>query len=155
MPGEKSTNENMSQVGLLRAFVIRLAVASCLLRVGCAEAAGDLAVRAERLETLILDASKGFSVRAYEIETGVYYRWRIESDGREEYKLLAPELFRNSWIEQVSITDKEVKPFGLYAVEFDDDGEIDIWFITLRPGSYRFYIEGLASQGFEGVFEVR
>jgi hypothetical protein len=119
------------------------------------DAAGNLAVRAERLEPLALNAADGFSVRRYEIETGVYYRWRITSDGREEYKLLAPELFRNSWIEQVSIEDKEVKPLGLYAVEFDDEGEIDIWFVTLRPGSYRFYIEGLESQGFDGVFEVR
>ena len=68
---------------------------------------------------------------------------------------MAPELFRNSWIDQISIEDKEVKPFGLYAVEFDDEGTIDVWFMPVRPGSYRFYIEGLASQGFEGVFEVR
>lgn len=28
----------------------------------------------------------------YEIETGVYYHWRIASDGLEEYKVLADEL---------------------------------------------------------------
>lgn len=118
-------------------------------------AEGDPTRRATRLEPLVLDAAKGFSVKRYEIETGVYYRWRIESDGLEEYKILAPGLFRESWIDQVVIEDKEVKPFGLHAVEFDDEGEIDVWFVPIRPGTYEFYVEGLASQGFSGVFEVK
>ncbi len=120
-----------------------------------AVAEGNLAKRAERLDTLALDAANGFSIKEYALETGVYYRWRIESDGREEYKLLAPELFRNSWVNQVSIEDKEVKPMGLYAVEFDDEGRIDIWFLPVRPGEYRYYIEGLETQGFSGVITVR
>lgn len=120
-----------------------------------AQAEGDPTKRATRLDTLVLDAAEGFSIKQYEIETGVYYRWRIESDGLEEYKVLAPDLFRQSWIDQVSIEDKEVKPFGLYAVEFDDEGEIDIWFVTIRPGTYEFYVEGLKTQGFSGVFEVK
>lgn len=132
-----------------------LMMALVVLWGGALQAAGNMAVRAQRLDPLVLNAADGFSITSYEIETGVYYRWRIESDGREEYKLLAPELFRNSWVDQVSIEDKEVKPFGLYAVEFDDEGEIDIWFLVVRPGSYRFYVEGLESQGFQGTFEVR
>jgi hypothetical protein len=140
---------------LLMVLVAGFATVGGILGATGAEAAGNLAARAERLESLVLDGVEGFSVRRYEIETGVYYRWRIESDGREEYKLLAPELFRNSWIGQVSIEDKEVKPLGLYAVEFDDEGEIDVWFLPIRPGTYRFYVEGLEHQGFEGTFEVR
>lgn len=120
-----------------------------------AEAKGNLLKRAQRLETLMLNAAKGFSIKSYEIETGVYYRWRIKSDGREKYKLLAPELFRNSWINHVSIEDKEVKLYGLYAVEFDDEGEIDVWFMPIRPGSYEFYVEGLETQGFSGNFIVK
>ena len=120
-----------------------------------AVAEGNLAKRATRLAPLKLDAAKGFSEKRYDLETGKYYRWRIISDGREEYKLLAPELFRNSWINQVSIEDKEVKPMGLYAVEFDSDGEMDVWFMPVRPGQYRFYVEGLDTQGFEGVMRVR
>ena len=118
-------------------------------------AAGNLAKRAERLEPLELNAANGFSIKKYALETGVYYRWRIVSDGREEYRLLAPELFRNSWIDRISIDDREVKPMGLYAVEFDDEGEIDIWFIPIRPGKYRFYIDRLESEGFSGVITVR
>ena len=119
-------------------------------------AEGNLAVRAERLEPLKLDALKGFSVKTYEIETGRYYRWRIVSDGREEYKLLAPELFRNAWIDQVVIAVREVKPYGgIYALEFDSEGEIDLFFLVVRPGRYSFYIEHLRGQGFEGVFSVK
>jgi len=116
---------------------------------------GDPTRRATRLETLSLDASKGFSITSYTVENGVYYRWRIESDGLEEYKLLAPELFRASWIDQVVIEDREVKPYGLHAVEFDDEGAIDIWFMPIRPGTYDFYIEGLETQGFSGEFIVQ
>lgn len=118
-------------------------------------AGGDPTRRAERLEPLNIDASDGFSVKSYELETGVYYRWRIEADGLEEYKLLAPELFRESWIDQVVIEDKEVKPFGLHAVEFDDEGTIDIWFIPQRPGRYPFYVDHLRDLGFEGVVTVK
>ncbi len=137
--------------------VFRSLVASVILvcLAGYVAAEGDPTRRAERMEPLVLDAAAGFSVTRYEVETGVYYRWRIESDGLEEYKLLAPGLFRESWIDQVVIEDKEIKPFGLHAVEFDNEGDIDIWFIPQRPGEYEFYIEGLETQGFRGVFVVR
>ncbi len=120
-----------------------------------AQGEGDPTRRATRLDPLVLDAADGFSIESYEIETGTYYRWRIQSDGLEEYKLLAPGLFRNSWIDQVVIEDKEVKPFGLHALEFDDEGEIDIWFVPIRPGTYEFWIEGLETLGFKGEFVVR
>ncbi len=120
-----------------------------------APAAGNLVKRAERLESLELNAGSGFSIKAYDLETGVYYRWRIVSDGREEYRLMAPELFRNSWIDRVSIEGKEIEPMGVYAIEFDDEGEIDIWFVPIRPGDYRFYIESLEREGFSGMMHVR
>ena len=135
----------LGAVALLGAFLPFLALAE-----------GNLAKRADRLDPLELNAVEGFSIKSYEIETGKFYRWRIISDGREEYKLLFPELMRNSWVEQVSIEDKEVKPMGgLYAVEFDDDGTIDIFFIVIRPGRYAFYVDSLRTQGFEGEFQVK
>lgn len=119
-------------------------------------AAGNLAARAERLPELKIDGAKGFSVTQYEIETGKFYRWRIVSDGRDEYKLRAPELMRNAWVEQVSIDDKEVKPMGgLYAVEFDDEGEIDVYFLPIRPGTYEYYVEGMKADGMLGTFVVK
>jgi hypothetical protein len=126
-----------------------------LLLAESAAAQGDPTRRATRLEPLALRAASGFSIREYTIDTGVYYKWRITSDGLEEYKLVAPGLFRESWIDQVVIEDKEVKPYGIHAVEFDDEGEIDIWFVPIRPGSYEFYVEGLKEQGFKGTFVVK
>ena len=117
--------------------------------------ADDITRRATRLEPLVLNAAEGFSIRTYELETGVYYRWRIQSDGLEEYKLLAPAFFRESWIDQVVVEGLEVKPMGLHAVEFDESGEMDVWFVTIRPGTYPFYIEGLERQGFRGEFVVK
>ena len=131
-------------------------ILSLLLLPASAWAEGNLATRAERLPTLEIDGAKGFSVTSYKIETGKFYRWRIASDGRGEYKLLAPELMRNSWVEQVSIEDKEVKPLGgLYSVEFDDEGEIDIYFVPIRPGTYEYYIENMREDGMLGTFVVK
>lgn len=130
-------------------------LAGAVISASVASAEGDPTRRAARLDTLFLDASSGFSVPRYEVETGVYYRWRIESDGLEEYKLVAPDLFRQSWIDQVVIEDLEVKPLGLHAVEFDSEGTIDIWLIVLRPGEYEYSVEGLETQGFRGVFVAR
>ncbi len=132
------------------------AVLTLLLLPISAWAEGNLAKRAERLPALEIDGAKGFSVTTYEIETGKFYRWRIASDGRDEYKLLAPELMRNSWVDQISIENKEVKPLGgLYAVEFDDEGEIDIYFVPIRPGTYEYYIENMREDGMLGTFVVK
>lgn len=135
----------------------RLSAALTVLGLAAMPAAadGDPTRRATRLDPLALDAAEGFSTTSYTVKTGTYYRWRIESDGLEEYKLLAPGLFRESWIDQVVIEDLEVKPYGLHAVEFDDEGTIDIWFVPIRPGTYRFYVEGLETQGFSGEFVVQ
>ena len=70
--------------------------------------------------------------------------------------LRAPELIRNSWIDQVVIEDREVKPLGgIHALEFDDEGSIDLYFLVIRPGSYAYFVEGLRGQGFEGEFIVK
>ncbi|WP_417568162.1 hypothetical protein [Marinobacter sp.] len=103
----------------------------------------------------MLNAADGFSIKRYELQAGVYYRWRIQSDDLEEYKLLAPDFFRESWIDQVVVEGLEVKPMGLHAVEFDQSGEMDVWFVTIRPGTYRYYIEGLEREGFSGEFVVK
>lgn len=123
--------------------------------IGDVSAEGNLARRAERLPILLIDAANGFSKTSYMIETGKFYRWRIESDGRDEYKILAPDLFENSWIDKISIDDRAIKPAGLHAIEFDDEGEIDIFFIAIRPGTYEFYVPNLRSQGFSGTFEIK
>ena len=117
---------------------------------------GNLASRAESLPDMLVDSDTlTFSTSEFRIETGKYYRWRIVHDGGEEHRLLAPELFRNSWIDQVVIENLEVKPMALYSVEFDDAGTIDIWFVPIRPGDFEFWMDGYKTRGLSGKFVVR
>jgi uncharacterized cupredoxin-like copper-binding protein len=131
-----------------------VAVFGLFVFAGPASAEGNLASRPTGLElTLFPDLS--MSNYEYELETGKYYRWDITSMGGDEFLLLAPELWRNSWINQVAIGEMEVKPMGLYGLEFDDEGQIRIWFVPIRPGNYEFYIDGHKQRGMVGTFIVR
>lgn len=119
-------------------------------------AEGNLASQPTRLPDMAIDSAElTLSVNEFELETGKYYRWRIVHDGGEEFQIVAPDLFRNSWINQVVIEDLEVQPLGLYAIEFDDEGTIDVWFVPIRPGNYNFWIAGYESRGLAGTFVVR
>ena len=121
-----------------------------------AMAEGNLAANATRLPDMEIDsAALTFSETTFELETGKYYRWRIVHDGGEELAIVAPELFRNSWINQVIVNDLEITPYGLYSVEFDDEGIIDIWFVPIRPGEYKFWADGWEDRGLAGTFIVK
>ncbi|WP_298493585.1 hypothetical protein [uncultured Maritimibacter sp.] len=133
-----------------------LATAFLALAPLTAMAEGNIASDATRLPDMMIDsAALTFSETQFELETGKYYRWRIVHDGGEEFLIMAPELFRNSWINQVIIEDLEVAPLGLHSVEFDDEGTIDIWFVPIRPGDYDFYVPGYEERGLKGTFVVR
>ena len=121
-----------------------------------ATAEGNLTRRAERLAELKIDAATGFSIKSYRLETGKYYRLRVISDGRDEYSFRFPQLSRNAWFDQIVIEDREVKPYGgVYSLEFDDEGAIDVYFIPIRPGSYEFFVENYRDSGMLGSFEIR
>lgn len=143
---------------ILRRF-LRSAVAGALTLIAfssVAEAEGNLASNATRLPDLEINSENlTFSQSSYELETGKYYRWRIVHDGGEELAVISPELFRNSWINQVIVNDLEITPYGLYSVEFDDEGTIDIWFVPIRPGEYQFSADGYESRGMVGKFVVK
>ena len=134
-----------------------LVLAFLMVGPGAAYAEGNLASNATRLPDMVLDSyDLTVSQTTFELETGKYYRWRIVHDGGEEFAIVAPELFRNSWINQVVINDLEVKPAGgLYSVEFDDEGTIDIWFVPIRPGAFEFWVDGYETRGMQGVFNVK
>lgn len=139
----------------VRALLSAVTVAALIAPI--AEAAGNLASQPERLEPLVLGADLSFSVKEYTLETGKYYRWQIQSQGGEEFLVMAPELFRNAWVNQVVINDIEVKPVGggIYGVEFDDEGSADIWFVPIRTGNFDFFADGFAERGMLGTFVVR
>ena len=119
-------------------------------------AEGNLASRGTRLPDMDIDSKNlAFSQKVFEIETGKYYRWRISHDGYEEMQLIAPEFFRNVWVDQIVINDLEVQPMGMYSVEFDDAGIMDIWFVPIRTGNFNFWIQGYRTRGLEGEFKIR
>jgi hypothetical protein len=126
---------------------------ACLSQPVMAE--GNLASVPEALEPLVLNGAEwSMAPLEYTLETGKYYHLAITSDGQEEFAVMAPELWRNSWINQVVINDLEVTPMGLYSVEFDDEGTIDIWFVPIRPGQYDFWVDGYEGRGMLGHFMV-
>ena len=54
------------------------------------------------------------------------------------------------------IEDKEVKPFGgIYSLEFDAEGAIDVFFVPIRPGTYEYFVENYRESGMLGVIEVK
>lgn len=119
-----------------------------------AVAEGNLASRPTDLPELMLKGDLTISQAEYKLETGKYYRIDISSDGEEEFAWMAPELFRNSWVDQVVVNDLEVKAFGIYSLEFDDAGTFTLTFVPIRPGRYDFWVDGYETRGMAGAFVV-
>ena len=118
-------------------------------------AEGNLASRATELELNINTVDLAFSQAQFDIETGEYYILHITSDGAEEIQVVAPELWRNSWINQVVVNDLETAVYGLYGIEFDDEGTFSIGFVPIRPGEYDIYVPGYENRGLTGKFVVK
>lgn len=118
-------------------------------------AEGNLAAKATELELNINTVDLNFSRAEFQLETGQYYIIHISSDGEEEIQVVAPELWRNSWINQVVVNDLEIAPYGLYGIEFDDEGTFSIGFVPIRPGEYDIYVPGYENRGLTGKFVVK
>jgi hypothetical protein len=118
---------------------------------------GDsLSTGATPIELNIDTGKLAYSQTEFQLETGKAYRLDVTSDGLEELGVMAPELFQNSWINQLVIDDLEVKTNGApSSVEFDDEGTISISFVPIRPGNYSFYSPGFERSGLTGTFVVR
>jgi uncharacterized cupredoxin-like copper-binding protein len=117
-------------------------------------AEGNLASRPTDLPELLLKGDLTMSQTEYMLETGKFYRIHISSDGVEEFAWMSPELFRNSWVDQIVVNDLEVKTFGIYSLEFDDEGTFVLTFVPIRPGRYDFWVDGYEERGMKGAFMV-
>ena len=92
----------------------------------------------------------------FELIVGQGYRWQITSHGGKEYKFMAPDFFRNVWMNQIVIADLEVHMAGAPAhLEFDDEGTMQVQFHTVRPGEYNWWIEGLEERGMKGKIVIK
>jgi hypothetical protein len=139
-----------------RLSALLLLVAFCGLA-GGASARGDLATRATRLEPLVLgnDQTDFFmSVKEYRLETGKYYRWKVEASGKREYNLVAPEFWRNVWIRQIAVGEIEIKTSVVEELDFDGAGTLEVFFVPIRTGTYEFRMRGLEERGMTGKLIV-
>jgi uncharacterized cupredoxin-like copper-binding protein len=133
---------------------IAMVLACCLVLPFAASAEGNIASKPVDLPELMLTGDLKMSETEYQLETGKYYRISISSDGQEEFAWFSPELFRNSWVNQVVVNDLEVKAADIYSLEFDAAGTFILTFVPLRPGKYDFYVDGYADKGMLGSFIV-
>lgn len=130
-----------------------------VLLAGTAQAEGDMTKKIHRVEPLVLGTGEeddyAISRETLTFETGKMYAFTIEAKGFKEYRFEAPEFFQNIWISQLVVDDKEIHTTSIHALEFDDTGEIEMYFIPIRPGSYGWHIEDFADKGMKGTIEVK
>jgi hypothetical protein len=141
----------------MKALLAMLLLAMLSAVGGVALAKGDLATRAARLEPLVLgnDQTDFFmSVKEYKLETGKYYRWKVQASGKREYNLVASEFWRSAWIHQVAVGDMEIKTSTLEELDFDGEGSLEIFFVPVRTGTYEFRVRGLEQRGMTGKLVV-
>ncbi|MGB0696125.1 MAG: hypothetical protein ACPGOY_10790 [Rhodospirillaceae bacterium] len=98
------------------------------------------------MPALTLSANKPVSEGPITLQSGMYYELVIVSDGSREMALAGSEFFHAIWVDEVVINDLEVRPFGLESVEFDDEGEMEIGFIAIKPGTYRLGVPGATGE---------
>lgn len=130
--------------------------ATTALAVGQAHAqAGLLTGGAEELAPIKLSSGQPLTEGPYELESGKYYEIEIEADGSAEIALHGPEFFRNVWIDEIVVNDLEIRPLGVDSLEFDDEGVMEISFVTIRPGSFSLQIPNTTSDSQKAVFNVK
>jgi hypothetical protein len=129
-----------------------------LLGIGGAIAAGDLSGKPTRLPDLVLgtdDAGFGLSQKEYNLETGKAYRLKIISTGKHEYALVAPDLFDNIWLRKIEAGGMEIKANRVFELEYEKAAQSEIFFVPIRPGSYRMHAKGLEQRGVVIMFNVK
>jgi uncharacterized cupredoxin-like copper-binding protein len=133
-------------------------LATSLFTAAAALAEGDLTRLPTELPALVLGSEQSdyaMSENRYELETGKAYKLEIVSTGRKEYAIRAPEFFANIFLRKVEAGDMEIKAVSLTELEFEQEGEAELYFVPVKPGEYRFYSAGLEGKGMVGTFSVR
>ena len=123
-----------------------------------AAAEGDLTRRPTKLPDLVLgteDNRYQLSHKDYQLETGKSYKLKSVSSGQTEYAFQSPEFFSSIFLRKVEAGDMEIKAVSLTELEFEQEGEAEIYFVPIKPGSFEFYAEGLEAKGMEGTFTVK
>ncbi|MGV8842427.1 MAG: copper-binding protein [Pseudomonas sp.] len=121
-------------------------------------AAGDLTRRGTALPDLLLGSEESdysLSQKEYQLETGKAYQLKIIASGKKEYAFQAPEFATSIFLRKVEAGGVEIKAITLTELEFEDAGEAEIFFVPIKPGTFRFFAKGLEGKGMLGHFVVK
>ncbi len=137
--------------------ITTFAAAGMLAASGAAHAiGGDLASLPVPLELQVGTGDNGFGMEPdeFQMQTGQAYRMTIQAVGWHECNWEAPSFFKNAWIRKIEAGNMEIKVAYLYELEMDMDGEVEVFFVPIRPGTYQFGCRGLEDRGMTGTFIV-
>ncbi|WP_371345581.1 copper-binding protein [Ancylobacter sp. IITR112] len=133
-------------------------LAALLVTSGAAFAAGDLTLKPTELKPLELglgNAGYGVSETKYNLETGKAYSLELSSTGKKECAWQAPDFFKSIFLRKVEVEEVEIKAIGLTEIEFEKDGEAELFFVPIKPGTYSWYCKGMEERGMKGEFIVK
>jgi plastocyanin len=101
------------------------------------------------------DSSK-MSPTEYKLKVGQGYRWKIKASDLTEYAFVAPAFARNIWIRKIEVGDPaiEIKVVTFDELEFESGGELELFFVAVRPGTYEYGSKGLMERGMVGKIIV-
>jgi hypothetical protein len=128
------------------------------LGAGAAYGEGDLSLRVAKLDELVLgtgEAGFGVSKKSYDLITGKAYSLKIKSTGAKECAWEAVDFASAIWLRKVEAGDVEIKVSHLREIEFEREGEAEIFFVPIRPGNFAWRCRGLEGKGMAGAFVVK
>ncbi|MCR4511093.1 copper-binding protein [Pseudomonas sp. 32.2.56] len=142
----------------LKTLALALILLSSLIGFDNIYAAGDLTRRTEKLPDLLLGSEASdysLSQNEYRLETGKAYQLKIIASGLKEYAFQSPEFATSIYLRKVEAGGVEIKAITLTELEFEEAGEAEIFFVPIKPGTFRFYAKGLEGKGMLGHFVVK
>lgn len=141
-------------------IITRILALSALILAGAsmAHAEGYLATKPIKLPELVLgtdDAGYAVSQKEYNLVTGQSYSLKIRSTGAKEYALVSNGFFDFIWLRKVEAGDMEIKANSIYELEFEDEATAEIYFVPIKPGTYKLYAKGLEAKGTFTTIKVK
>ncbi|MBS9478037.1 copper-binding protein [Ancylobacter radicis] len=133
-------------------------LAATLALTGAAYAKGDLTLKPVELPELTVgtgNAGFGVSQTTYELETGKAYTLTVKSTGKKECAWQAPGLFQSIYLRKVEAGGMEIKAMTLTELEFEEEGEAEMFFVPIKPGTFAWFCKGMEERGMKGEFIVK
>lgn len=107
------------------------------------------------LPPLTLASGQPVAAAPYDLKSGTFYQITIVADGSAELALSGGDFFRAIWINEIVINDIEIRPMGVHSLEFDDEGEVEMSFVAITPGTYELRIPNTTGDSQKAVFNIR